>query len=122
MNGLIQHLATSGLDLSEDNVLGVSSRDNQILFESYPIGTYALAIGGMVIPSDDWKDCWGIGMFQLKASGVLAVWIITHGNDTGRTVIFASGTKTSPLILRYLTPTGAVYQDEYPARLYLKSI
>ena len=48
MNGLIQHLATSGIDLSEDNVLGASSNNDTSMVAICTVMAHGLIAGALV--------------------------------------------------------------------------
>lgn len=71
MNGLIQHLATSGLDLSKDNIAGI-----QIFYSSNDVTAYQtlapqqckLVLIGGSFQSDYQFDYWGIGIFDIDVA------------------------------------------------------
>lgn len=123
MNGLIQHLATSGLDLSEDNVLGASSiSDTSIYEDSLPNEYYVLAFGGDMRSYSSWEYCWGVGLFKVNksSSNVKILKQIIHGNELGRKVEFSMSGDV--LVMYYVTSGGSIDNTIYPSRLFLKSI
>lgn len=123
MNGLIQHLATSGLDLSEDNVLGASSNNDTSIYEySLPNEYYVLAFGGDMYSYGSWEYCWGVGLFKVNksSSDVKILKQIIHGNESGRKVQFAMSGNV--LVMYYVTSGGSIDNTIYPSRLFLKSI
>lgn len=123
MNGLIQHLATSGIDLSEDNVLGASSNNNTSIYEpNLPNEYYVLAYGGDMYSYSSWEYCWGVGLFQVNqtSSEVKFLKQIIHANDTGRKVEFSMSGDV--LVMYYVTAGGSIDNTIYPSRLFLKSI
>ena len=88
MNGLIQHLAASGLDLSEDNVLGIESSPNEIIFKSsLPEDFYILSYYGNVYLNSQykWNDCWEIAIFRCNKTNFSSEKIksIFHQNEAG---------------------------------------
>lgn len=123
MNGLIQHLATSGIDLSEDNVLGASSNKNTSIYEpNLPNEYYVLAYGGDMYSYSSWEYCWGVGLFKVNksSSDVKKIKWIIHGNESGRKVQFAMSGDV--LVMHYVTAGGSIDNTIYPSRLFLKSI
>lgn len=123
MNGLIQHLATSGIDLSEDNVLGASSNNNTSIYEpNLPNEYYVLAFGGDMYSYSSWEYCWGVGLFKVNKSSSEVKFLnqIMHANDTGRKVEFAMSGDV--LVMYYINSGGPIYSSIYPSRLFLKSI
>lgn len=62
MNGLIQHLATSGIDLSEDNILRVTSAlsiyyyYDDIVYWDLPDEFYLITFATLWSPTDDTID------------------------------------------------------------------
>lgn len=123
MNGLIQHLATSGLDLSEDNVLGASSNNDTSIYEySLPNEYYVLAFGGDMDSYGSWAYCWGVGLFKVNKSSSEVKFLdqIIHANDTGRKVEFSMSGDV--LVMYYVTSGGSIDNTIYPSRLFLKSI
>ena len=123
MNGLIQHLATSGLDLSEDNILGASSNNNTSIYEvSLPNEYYVLAYGGDMYSYGSWAYCWGVGLFKVNksSSDVKILKQIIHANESGRKVQFAMSGNV--LEMHYVTAGGSIDNTIYPSRLFLKSI
>lgn len=123
MNGLIQHLATSGLDLSEDNVLGASSNNDTSIYEySLPNEYYVLAFGGDMYSYGSWEYCWGVGLFKVNksSSDVKILKQIIYGNESGRKVRFVMSGNV--LVMYYVTSGGSIDNTIYPSRLFLKSI
>lgn len=123
MNGLIQHLATSGLDLSEDNILGASSNNDTSIYEpSLPNEYYVLAYGGDMYSYGSWAYCWGVGLFKVNksSSDVKILKQIIHANESGRKVRFAMSGDV--LEMYYVTAGGSIDNTIYPSRLFLKSI
>lgn len=123
MNGLIQHLATSGLNLSEDNILGASSNNNTSIYEvSLPNEYYVLAYGGDMYSYGSWAYCWGVGLFKVNKSSseVKILKQIIHANESGRKVRFAMSGDV--LEMYYVTVDGSIDNTIYPSRLFLKSI
>ena len=123
MNGLIQHLATSGLDLSEDNILGASSNNNTSIYEhGLPDEYYVLAYGGDMYSSTSWAYCWGVGLFKVNKSSSKVEFLkqIIHVNESGRKVQFAMSGDV--LEMYYVTAGGSIDNTIYPSRLFLKSI
>lgn len=123
MNGLIQHLATSGLDLSEDNVLGASSNNDTSIYEgTLPNEYYVLAYGGDMYSYGSWAYCWGVGLFKVNksSSDVKILKQIIHSNESGRKVRFAMSGDV--LVMYYVTSGGSIDNTIYPSRLFLKSI
>lgn len=123
MNGLIQHLATSGLNLSEDNILGASSNNDTSIYEpSLPNEYYVLAFGGDMYSYGSWAYCWGVGLFKVNksSSDVKILKQIIHANESGRKVRFAMSGDV--LEMYYVTAGGSIDNTIYPSRLFLKSI
>lgn len=123
MNGLIQHLATSGLVLSEDNILGASSNNNTSIYEvDLPNEYYVLAYGGDMYSYGSWAYCWGVGLFKVNksSSDVKILKQIIHANESGRKVRFAMSGDV--LEMYYVTAGGSIDNTIYPSRLFLKSI
>lgn len=132
MNGLIQHLATSGLNLSEDNIIACVC-DNTNVFETgdyvvdIPDKYYMFTFGGTLNASSGsvTNNTWGYAIFEInrvtRTFELLTQY--SHNNDAGYSMYFeiSSG---GYLTIKTLRPTGgsAASTTSPEPRIYLKSI
>lgn len=125
MNGLIQHLATSGIDLSEDNVLAVSSGKQSVFEEpNFPSVFYALTCGGWNYSlSDDGNYTWGYGVYKItkRPHDFMQVWLVTHKGNNGEYIEF-SLEEDNVLYWTIYKASGSYYTSNNAPRIYLKSI
>lgn len=126
MNGLIQHLATSGIDLSEDNILRVSLAYSiyyyydDIVRWDLPDEFYLIIFASLWSPVDDTIDnkAYLIQYYHL-GNGLKLLKEIDH-DSRGTHVICQKDTSRDNL--QYFLDTT---QDQYPITacgIYLKSI
>lgn len=127
MNGLIQHLATSGLDLSEDNVLGIEYAPNLSIFTSpdLPDDFYILSYFGYFFLDSDyyWNDCWEIAIFQCDKinRSIDKIKSISHQNGTGYKIDIYIDFSLR-IRGRAIKPDGIISQNNSIPYLLLKSI
>lgn len=132
MNGLIQHLATSGIDLSEDNIIAcVCSNTNVFETGDYvvdiPDKYYMFTFGGILNTSSGGvtNNTWGYAIFEInriaRTSALLTQY--SHDNDEGYSMSFEIWSD-GYLSIKTLRPTGgsAASKTSPMPRIYLKSI
>lgn len=126
MNGLIQHLATSGLNLSEDNILHITNSNviyyyyDDIVYWDLPDEFYLFVFASLWSPTDDTIDnkAYLIQYYHL-GNGLKLLKEIDH-DSRGTHVICQKNTSRDNL--QYFLDTT---QGMYPITacgIYLKSI
>lgn len=131
MNGLIQHLATSGLNLSEDNIIACVCNNTNV-FETgdyvvdIPDKYYMFTFGGTLNApfGDVTSNTWGYAIFEInRAAGTFELLTqYSHNNDAGYSMYFGISS-AGYLTIKVLRPTGGSAATTSPEpRIYLKSI
>ena len=126
MNGLIQHLATSGLDLSEDNILHISLAHaiyyyyDDIVYWDLPNEFYLITFASLWSPVDNTMDNKAYLIQYYHLGGGLTLLKEIDYDSRGTHVICQKNTSRNDL--QYFLDTT---QGKYPITacgIYLKSI